>query len=467
MPEPVPTLPRRLVLGGAAAGVAAGLELGLGSAAGVTPSAGARVVVVGAGVAGLAAARDLARAGCDVTVLEARSRIGGRVHTWRSWPDVPLDLGASWIHGWAAGNPVTALARRAGARLVTSTYASGQVHIDPTLRAAGLTHPASGRWARVVRQAERDASRRPHDESLARAVRRRLRSRDLSDAERADLAFFLNAGYVTEWGEDARRLSARTVDDGLEFGPTGRDALLPDGYDQVTDLLARGLDVRTGQAVRSIRLVGGGRVEVRTAETTSVARAVVVTVPLGVLRRDAIHIRPHLPSRHQQAIDRLRMGVLSKTFLRFDAPFWPPDVDWQEYVGPVPGAWAEWFSLAKAGAPVLLAFHGGDRARELERADPRDVRADAMRVLRTVFGSDIPDPVAVRTTDWSLDRWSHGSYSVNAVGSTRADRAALTQPVEDRIFLAGEATDPDYSSTVHGALRSGRRAARQVLATLP
>lgn len=426
--------------------------------------AGGRVVVVGAGVAGLAAAARLQRAGFTVTVVEARQRIGGRIHTWRGWPE-PVDLGASWIHGWAHGNPVTPIARRAGARLVTSSYDSGAVHIDPALRAAGLDRPHWGRWTRIAAQAERAAWRRRRDESLAAAIERQLRGRQLGRADRADLAFVLNGTYVTEWGEDPSRLSARTVDEGREYGPTGQDAFFPDGYDAVPRWLARGLTVHTSTAVRRIALTRRG-VDVATDAGVLQAEAVVVTVPLGVLRREGIAFSPALPDRQLAAIDRLRMGVLSKTVLRFETPFWPVDLDWQEYVGPRHGAWAEWFSTAKAGTPVLIGFHGGDRARELERADPRDVGAEAMRVLRTMFGSGIPDPVGVRTSDWSLDRWAHGSYSVNSVGSTRADRVALGAPVAERVFFAGEATEPDYSSTVHGALQSGRRAAREVIARL-
>jgi monoamine oxidase len=192
----------------------------------------------------------------------------------------------------------------------------------------------------------------------------------------------------------------------------------------------------------------------------------VLTVPLGVLKHQDIEFVPCLPQRHEQAIDRLDVGVLSKTFPRFETPFWPVGVDWHEYLGPRHGAWAEWFSMAKSGTPVILCFHGGDRAREIEKADPRDVQHDAMRVLRTMFGHRTPDPLAVTTTRWSRDRYAHGSYSTNAVGSTRTDRTALGEPVGDRLFFAGEATEPDYSSTVHGAYRSGLRAARQVSAAL-
>ena len=421
---------------------------------------GSRVVVVGAGIAGIVAADRLRRAGYRVRVLEARHRVGGRIHTWRGWPGSPLDLGASWIHGYAAGNPITPIARDAGACLVPSSYASGQVHVDPRLRAAGVA-PHSGRWARLVDQAEARAGRRPADESLADAVRQRVAGLGLSPFERDELGFYLNATYTTEWGADPDELSAWTVDQGKEYGRTGEDAFFPHGYDRVVGYLARHLSVDFGVVVRRV-VLGPRGVRVETNAGSIDASAVVVTVPLGVLRHERIEFVPRLPERHEQAIDRLGMGVLSKTFLRFERPFWPVDLDWQEYLGPRHGAWAEWFSMAKAGPPVLVAFHGGDRAREIERADAREVRHEAMRVLRTMFGHDIPAPRAIATTRWSRDRFAYGSYSSNAVGSTRADRVALGAPVDGRLFFAGEATEPDYSSTVHGAYRTGRRAARQV-----
>jgi monoamine oxidase len=417
-------------------------------------------VVVGAGVAGIVAADRLRRAGYDVRVLEARRRLGGRIHTWRGWPGSPLDLGASWIHGFAAGNPITPIAHRAGARLLPSSYDSGRVHVDRRLRAEGV-RPHSSRWARIVEEAQERARLRPHDESLAEAVRQRVAELGLSAFDRDELAFHLNANYTTEWGADPDELSARTVDEGKEYGPTGEDAFFPDGYEQVATYLARQLSVDLGIVVQRVVLRHDG-VRVETSAGAVQAQAVVVTVPLGVLKHGGIEFEPGLPERHEQAIDRLGVGVLSKTFLRFEKPFWPAGQDWQELLGPRHGAWAEWFSQAKAGQPVLVALHGGDRARTIESARAGDVRSEALRALRSMFGHDIPAPLAVTTTGWSRDRFAHGSYSTNAVGSTRADRVALGEPVAGRIFFAGEATEPDYSSTVHGAYRTGLRVAREV-----
>ena len=310
------------------------------------------MVVVGAGVAGIVAADQLRRSGYDVRVLEARHRLGGRVHTWLGWPGSPLDLGASWIHGYAAGNPLTPIAHRAGAVLVASSYDSGRVHVDHRLSAAGV-QAHSRRWHRIVAEAKTHARHRPRDESLARAVRRQVSGLQLNPYEEDELAFHLNAHYTTEWGEDPDALSARTIDEGKEYGRTGEDAFFPNGYDQVPAYLARHLDIEYETVVRGLVLRDGG-VRVETARGAIQARAVVVTVPLGVLKDEAIDFVPALPVRHSEAIDRLGVGVLSKTFLLFEKPFWPEDEDWQEFLGPRHGVWAEWFSLAKAGPPVLV-----------------------------------------------------------------------------------------------------------------
>ena len=303
------------------------------------------VVVIGAGVAGLTAARRLTRAGVPVRVVEARSRIGGRIHTVRDWPGVPLDLGASWIHGYQ-GNPLTPIARRAGAKLVRTSYSSGRCTWTPSWARPDSPSPTpAGGQPSYARRCAPPGAATATPRSPPRC-RKQTRALDLSRVERADLAFYLNATYVTEWGADPRELSAYHVEDGEEFGPTGEDVMFPDGFDQVVDHLARGLRITRGVVVRRVVVRPRG-VDVHTSEGRLRASAVVVTVPLGVLREGAIDFEPGLPDRMRRAVEALEMGVLSKTFLRFEAPFWPTNVDWQEYVGPRHGEWAEWLSLAR------------------------------------------------------------------------------------------------------------------------
>ena len=156
---------------------------------------GRKVVVVGAGTAGLAAARDQANGGCEVVVVEARERIGGRVHTSRAWPDLPMDLGASWIHG-IEGNPLTTLAREAGAAMVTTSYDSATLHIDPALRALGV-RDAGADWVEgIVDKARARAERGEVDISLQAAIDAVAGSRGLSPARKAQLDFHLSSSYI-------------------------------------------------------------------------------------------------------------------------------------------------------------------------------------------------------------------------------------------------------------------------------
>lgn len=423
-----------------------------------TPTS-ARVLVIGAGASGLAAARSLADAGVAVEVLEARDRIGGRVFTSTAWSDLPIDLGASWIHG-ERGNPVTQLARDAGARTVATSYDSAVEIVSPGLRRAGLTEPDTARWEGLVDRALVRVGDADADGSVQAAVRRALGSTALSDAERADLGYYLDGTVSTEWGATPDEVSAWTGDDGREFA--GSDLLLPDGYGAVFAHLARGLSVRLSAPVTAVRADASG-VVVRTSGGELRAEAAVVTVPLGVLKAGALSIEPGLSDAARAAVDRVGFGVLSKSFLRFDEVFWPSDVDWIGHVGAATGHWGQWLSLAKLGAPVLLGFHGGALGRNVEAMDAAAVIADAHAALRDMFGSRARSARQVQTSQWSRDEWARGSYSFNAVGTTRADRLALAAPLAGRIFWAGEATEPDYHSTVHGAVLSGRRAAREVL----
>lgn len=452
-------LSRRAVLLGLAAG-------GISAATGAPVVAAkrrvkTRVVVVGAGMAGLAAARQLRSAGVAVTVIEARNRIGGRIHTVRSWPR-PVDLGASWIHG-ARTNPLTRLAAEAGAKTAKTSYQSGEVLIDPSLRSAGLRDTNANRWDDLFKKALDAASELDNDISVQSAIDRVTPS-TLSAPQRADLAFHLVGMFSTEWGADPSVLSAWSVDEGRDYADEGEDVLFPDGYDRIPKYLATGTTIRLGVQLQKVTLRTNG-VSLTTSAGTIDADAVVVTVPLGVLRGGAIVFEPGLPPAKRAAINALDMGVLSKTFLRFPRVFWPGDADWIEYLGEPSKGWAEWVSLAGLDEPVLLGFNAGAKGRSVEASTDTAITAEAMAVLRSVLGARVPDPVASMTSRWSTDPFARGSYSYYPVGSTPDHRRALARPIDGRIFFAGEATSADSPSTVHGAYLSGQRAADEVLAS--
>ena len=422
---------------------------------------GRSVIVVGAGAAGLAAARRLVDAGVLVQVVEARDRIGGRVHTTRKWPDLPVDVGASWIHG-EQGNPITAIAQEARSRTVSTSYDSSAEIVSPRLAAAGLRSHDSERWEALLDEAVEGLTSST-DVSIQTAVRRELEGSGLTPTERADLAFYLDGAISTEWGATPDEVSARAHDTGKSF--PGADALLPDGFGAVLAHLSRGIPVRLNSPVRRVRAEDGG-VVVGIRDEELRAAAVIITLPLGVLKTGQILIEPGLSDSARAAAERLGVGCLSKSFLRFDRVFWPSDVDWIGYIGERPGHWGQWLSLAKLGAPVLLGFNSGDNGRRIERLTESAVIDEAHDVLRDMFGSATPRPRQAQTSSWSTDPWALGSYSFNSVGSTRADRVNLGAPISERVFWAGEATEPDYHSTVHGAVLSGIRAAEDALRLL-
>ena len=412
------------------------------------------VLVIGAGMAGLAAAQALTARGARVTVLEARGRIGGRIHTSRLWPDVPIDLGASWIHG-THGNPLTALAREAGTKTLTTSYDNSKLYIAPDLAALGVKGRGTDWASEVVERALERAQEADADVSLRDAVDRISPPGKRSPVRAAQLDHHLAGDYEQEYSGSARELSALWIGADEAFG--GGDVLFPGGYDQLTDHLARGLDIRLNSRVAHVRWDGPGvEVELTSGERLRAGR-VIVTVPLGVLKAGSIRFTPALPAGKQAAIDRLGMGLLNKHFLRFETPFWSTDIDWHECMKREPGRWSQWMSLAKTGAPVLLGFPGSDSARHMESLAARAVLAVSSAALRDMFGAATPAPIAAQVTRWERDQLAGGSYSFYAVHSSPTDREALAMPeAEGALRFAGEACSMDYFGTVHGAFISGQ-----------
>lgn len=420
----------------------------------------AQVIVIGAGVAGLVAAHELREAGLSVIVLEGRDRAGGRIWTDRTL-GAPFDLGASWIHG-VQDNPLTKLARERGIKTVASDY--GEVHLygaDGKAIADGDTEEILGEWTALQSEVERRAETLDADISVAEGIRRAIAGERLDPDEKRALDWVVATQEVAA-ATDLGHLSLLHGDDDDEL--SGGDRLFPAGYDQVVRAVGSEVDVRLSHRVSRV-VHGAGDVTVETDHGAFSGERLLVTVPLGVLKRGGIQFVPGLPKAKTAAIARLGMGVLNKVVLKFDKAFWPTDRDFLGYAGAIKGEFPVFMNCRKfSDSNALIAFTGGSFARSLENLKPRAAAERAMTVLRRMYGSKVGALEGHLVARWGSDPFAFGSYSHVAVGATGKDFDALAQPIGERVFFAGEATHRQFPGTVHGALLSGRREAKRIAA---
>ena len=422
------------------------------------------VIIVGAGIAGLAAARRLKSQGASVLILEARNRIGGRVWTDKSISGVSLDLGASWIQG-INGNPIAALARNFNLRTLPTDFdnialydSGGRRFSNPEVERIETNYQNLIQRLDRLREAMQNGGE--HDISLQAGIDQVLSRRVVNEKESTGLNYAIHAVIEEEYATNASDLSLFNWDQDQEFG--GQSVIFPRGYGQIADALARGMDIRLNQRVKRIEYSNPG-VRIETDQSTLAAERVIVTLPLGVLKRGTITFSPALPEAKIKAISRLGMGVLNKVFLRFRRVFWPKDRDTFGVVSERKGEWAEWVDYYKyTGQPVLLGLNSGKHARDLEGLDDQALVAAAMQVIRGVYGRSTPAPDGVVVTRWASDPFSLGAYSSIPPGANGKDYDTLAEPVGDRVFFAGEATSRSYPATVHGAFLSGEREAKRI-----
>lgn len=464
---------RRALLGGLLAGLAAGCAHMPGA---VRSTRGGRVLIIGAGFAGLSAARALRQSGMQVVVLEARSRPGGRVLTDRSL-GFPIDLGPSWLHGGPL-NPLKTLAEGSGIATQVSNYANFR-----------FTNASSGRRVQVAPADLLDAAQKFNDAMSSASLWRSLNAsnaatRGLSVADVFEAAVRrieerdgpIDRGVVAlqRWllesnlAAPLEEVGAAALLDDSGTG-AGNEVLPPDdrlvtaGMDRLISLLALDLDLRYNQVVQSITWRPGA-VTVGTAGTQWQADSVVVTLPIGVLAEGNVRFDPPLPASIAEPMSRLRMGLLNKICLTFPYSFWDQRADFLTFYSNPPPLYYAWLNLMRYGStPALLGFTSGRMARTVETMTDEALVDRLMRRMRAARGVRVPEPLAVRVSHWAGDPYARGSYSYPGLGASGNDRSQLARPVEDTLFFAGEATHRDDPASVHGAWWSGLRAARQIL----
>jgi monoamine oxidase len=409
------------------------------------------VIVVGAGLAGLACAKRLMNAGKKVVVLEARQRTGGRIWTSRQL-GYPIDLGASWLHG-ISNNALFPLAtRQAYLRTVPTNY-EDMVTFGPDGLpwSLGRTKRAGSWIERFVNSAERSG---PSGTPLSRLV---------PAGVTPDQSFELIAEVVHEVGAELNQIAAGYPQgDGRDL--KGADVLVPAGLDELVRYLSSGVDVRFGQDVRLIKNAQKDVSVTTLAGVVYKAKKICCTVPLGVLQASKIRFDPPLPAAKSMAINRLGMGLLDKLVLQFPFSFWDPkQLIRNDSVNP--GLWAEWYNLMPViGRPVLMGFNAASTAKQVARLPDAAIVASALAELKRCYPSKtIPAPSGYLLTRWGDDPYALGSYSYIPVGAAPSYRVELGRPWNSMVF-AGEAISSDFPATLQGAYGSGDEAAKKILA---
>ena len=445
------------------------------------------VIVIGGGISGLAAAKQLSEEGYKVVVLEAQDRIGGRIFTDRTY-NIPLDIEASWIHG-TEGNPITTLAEEYGATTIYTDYDSyiiydtnGEVIDESRAEAMNNIYCDFEEFYDAFREKIKENG--GSDVPLQDAITEFLKKANLSEQQYRDFNFTLFWNIEGEYAADSSNISLFSFDKmGYHFFKDRpieypcleeklHDVVFPGGYDQIINGLSEGLNIKTGHVVTNVDY-NDDIITVTTNEgLVFTSKYVISTLPLGVLQKESVEFSPSLSEnapRKYDAIQNLKMGLLNKVYLVFDGePFWDNEYQFITYVPEKKGHWVYFMNLHNiTNKTALLAFTSGQFGLQIEGYSDTQIVEEAIQVLKTIYeknGKQVPDPVYHNITRWSDNEYAGGAYSYTGPHSTNADFFELSKPLDNRLFFAGETTEVKYPATVHGAYLSGIREALRVQA---
>jgi monoamine oxidase len=410
------------------------------------------IAIVGAGAAGLAAARRARDFGLSFAVLEAKGRIGGRTHTDTDTFGTAWDRGAHWLHS-AAINPLT---RIAGA--LDQPYLARE-----SFRGRHLN--LGGRWAS---DAERDDYNDTIEAAFEAVDALGARGLDVPAAQALDAGgrWYRLIEHVHEAisGFPPERISALDLH---RYYDSGENWPLVRGYGALIEAYGASVPVSLDTPVSAIDR-GGRGVVLETPRGAVKARAAIVTVSTNVLARGLIRFSPALPAALQAALEGVPTGAANKVALKFSRNvFDMPDTSYASLMDErAPSRHAVSFQIRPFGSELAIAYLGGRFAEEMEREGEAAMIDMARAALADMFGSSVLDHVVgVAATAWSSDPHMLGAYSCALPGHA-GDRAKLAEPLDGKVFLAGEAVHPSWFSTVQGAYLSGIHAVERAAAAI-
>jgi monoamine oxidase len=402
------------------------------------------VAIIGAGAAGLAAARTLEGSRLSIIVLEARNRLGGRSHTTILQNDIVFDVGCEWLHS-ADKNAFVAIARDLGFEINTTLPRWREQSLN-------LGFPATDRkdYLRAMEafEARMEAASDLPDDSPA--------SKWLEPGNRWNARIDAISTYVN--GCELDDVSTYDFD---AYEDTGINWRVRRGYGALIAAYGASAPVSLETKVTLIDH-SGPRVSITTSRGVVTAGQVIVTVPTSLIAIESVRFNPPLPDKVEAAAG-LPLGLANKVMLALTEPDALP-VDGHLYGTDRVGTGS--YHLRPMGQPCISGFFGGSFARGFDDKGDGALSAQAIEELVALLGSDYRSKLTpIGESRWARDEFALGSYSHALPGHADA-RDELATPVDDRLFFAGEATSPNFFSTAHGAQESGVRAAKEVIAAI-
>ncbi|XP_071804678.1 lysine-specific histone demethylase 2-like [Asterias amurensis] len=436
------------------------------------------VIVIGAGPAGLAAARQLVNFGCAVTVLEAQDRIGGRV-----WDDESLEVcvgrGAQTING-CINNPISLMCEQAGLKMRTMKDRCDLMEKDGTLINASLDRRVDFHFNAMLDAIAEWRKDKTHtgDVALGKKLFEMHRifmeetSLTFTPTENRLLQFHIsNLEYAC--GCNLSKVSSLHWDQNENFAQfAGDHALLTDGYSAIFSQLAEGLDIRLQQPVVSVDYSGQTVTVTTSSGQEFKAAKVLVTVPLAILQQGLIDFHPQLPGEKQKALQTLGAGVSEKIAMKFPRSFWSKKIEGTDYFGYTPvgedsrGFYSVFYDMTpnSKDSHVLMTVLSGEAVVKTKEMKDEKIIADCMECLRGLFPhEEVPDPVSYFVTRWSKDPYAQMAYSFVKTGGNGEDYDTMAQEVDKKVFFGGEATNRHFPQTVTGAYLSGVREATKIV----
>jgi monoamine oxidase len=411
------------------------------------------VVVIGAGMAGVTAARECVRAGLGTVVLEANDRVGGRMWTARDLCEHPVEQGAEFVH--TAEADTWPEIRAGGFETIECNPADGYVMSIGNVRSPELyDDPTLARMGDMLHElATYDGPDLTVTELMAR--------KGLEGAARVMADQMMT---IHPLGDPDQLGILGIRDDRVVDLERGCDWRLAAGYDALPRWIADGLDVRLETEVGAVEWRDDGVTAVTAAGERVEARTGVCTLPVGVLKSATVRFAPELPAGKWRALNGLEMGPVLKILYRFRERFWPDDLTMLGCDGPVRLYWTPLYGRGDDVSPVLTAYVSGHRARSLSSMTEADAVATGLADLDRLFPDVRPSRLIEegRRVDWCTNPRTRGGYSFVRYGGA-GSRAALAAPDTGALFWAGDGTaTTTIAAVVHAAYATGRRAATEV-----